>query len=149
MPELRGPELRRACVFAPGGLTSGCRHTSVHRRVVAGLPRHTQGITDACLERLPPNLSGLDLAECSSLRDFALLARLGALSSLSLDGCHVRPQQLLKICEACPLTSLNVGASQNVDDDVVAAVARLRPRLILDACPLGGQLARFWRATTA
>jgi hypothetical protein len=87
-------------------------------------------ITERSLAALPPCLAALDLSECASIRRFGALERLGQLHSLSLEGCDVPAEELLRICAACPLTSLNVAEAKQLGDATLVAVVRALPRLL-------------------
>ena len=87
-------------------------------------------ITERSLAALPPCLAALDLSECACIRRFGALERLGQLHSLSLEGCDVPAEELLRICAACPLTSLNVAEAKQLGDATLVAVVRALPRLL-------------------
>ena len=74
-------------------------------------------------------LTLLDLCECTAIRDFAALAQLRRLDSLSLEGCDVAAGVLLRICRSCPLTQLNLASSSEgrVNDATLGPLARALP----------------------
>eukprot|EP00937_MAST-01D_sp_MAST-1D-sp2_P006545 g6545.t1 len=121
------------------------RHAGTLRCLNLGGPGCVAG--GAVLRALPPGLRCVDLCECAALRSITPLTKLPRLSSLGLDGCTVRPAELLAVCAACPLTALNLAWGQQgrgaggggsgggaasgwLDDDTLCAALRLLPRLL-------------------